>query len=186
MPRVYPRVGGGTVPFKQYFPFQSGLSPPKRVEGRTFEFSFPLPGTAKSKKNSPKAAGPGKNTAPKTPKDRAAGTSSPPKPDDRVHHLDSNGPLQEIPSTKANDTRRDRQAYDQDRRKTPERREYHRRFAQQQRQKAKELGKCRNCGKPAILSQTRCHTCAKNHRQSRRSSDARRRAEAKGGLTTEE
>ena len=63
--------------------------------------------------------------------------------------------------------------------------EYNRRLAQEQRQKAKELGKCRNCTEhTAILHQTRCPTCAENHRQSRRLSDARRRAAAKEKPTT--
>ena len=55
--------------------------------------------------------------------------------------------------------------------------EYNRRLAQEQRQKAKELGKCRNCTEhTAIPGQTRCPTCAEAHRQSRRLSDAKRRA----------
>ena len=62
--------------------------------------------------------------------------------------------------------------------------EYNRRLAQEQRQKAKELGKCRDCTKhTAIPGQTRCTTCAEAHRQSRRQSDARRRALAKGSTT---
>ena len=59
--------------------------------------------------------------------------------------------------------------------------EYNRRLAQEQRQKAKELGRCRNCTKhTAIPGQTRCPECAEAHRQSRRRSDAKRRAAAKG------
>ena len=69
--------------------------------------------------------------------------------------------------------------YEQARSKTPERREYNRRLAQERRQKTKELGKCRNCSRPAILNETRCPTCVERHRQSRRRSDAVRRAAAK-------
>ena len=61
-----------------------------------------------------------------------------------------------------------RRAYEQARNRNTERREYNRLYAQEQRRKAKELGKCRDCSKPAIPSQTRCPTCAENHRQSRR------------------
>ena len=50
---------------------------------------------------------------------------------------------------------------------------------EEQRQKAKLLGKCQNCSKPAIPGQTRCFSCAEQHRQSRRGSDAKRRAAAK-------
>lgn len=150
-------------------------TPPKRVEGRTFEFVFPLPGAARSAKT----VRPSKNTAPKTRKDRAAGTSSPAKPDDRVHRQGNNRPLQETPSAKTNDTRRDRQAYNQARRKTPERKEYNRRYEQERRKRAKELGQCRDCDSPAIPGQTRCPACAEAHRQSNRRSDARRKAAAK-------
>ena len=62
--------------------------------------------------------------------------------------------------------------------------EYNRRLAQEQRQKAKELGKCRNCSEPAIPDQTRCPECAEAHRQSRRRSDAKRRAMAIQSATT--
>ena len=60
----------------------------------------------------------------------------------------------------------ERRKYGQTRRQTPERKEYQRRFAQEQRQKAKESGKCRDCPAPAITGRTRCATCAENHRQS--------------------
>ena len=91
------------------------------------------------------------------------------------------------PATKAKDpetARETRREYDQARNRTPERREYQRQLAQEQRQRAKELGKCRNCPEPAIPGQTRCTTCAEAHRQSRRQSDANRRAAAKEKPTT--
>ena len=71
-----------------------------------------------------------------------------------------------------------RREYEQARNRNPERREYNRRYAQEQRQKAKELGLCRDCSKPAIPGKTRCTTCAENHRQSRRTYDAKLRATA--------
>ena len=72
-----------------------------------------------------------------------------------------------------------RREYEQARNRNTERREYNRRYPQEQRQKAKELGECLDCSKPAIPGKTRCTTCAENHRQSRRRSDAGRRATAK-------
>ena len=150
------------------------------MEGRTFEFSFPLPGSAQRKRNPSKVAGAGKNAEPKTQKDPKARTSGSPKPKSRVHQLNGDKPPQETPLAKTNGTRQNRRAYEKVRNKTPERREYNRRHAQEQRQKAKELGQCRNCSEPAILSQTRCPTCAEHHRQSRRRSDARRRTMDRG------
>ena len=61
-----------------------------------------------------------------------------------------------------------RREYDKKRNKGQERKDNHRRYAQEQRQTARELGKCRDCSKPAIPGQTRCESCAENHRQSRR------------------
>ena len=63
--------------------------------------------------------------------------------------------------------------------------EYNRRLAQEQRRIAKATGKCKSCPAPAIPGQTRCPACAEVHRQSRRLSDARRRAAAKQATTTD-
>ena len=79
-----------------------------------------------------------------------------------------------------------RREYDKKRNESPERREYHRRCAEEQRQRAKLLGKCRNCSRTAIPGQTRCPTCAEHHQQSRRRSDAKRRAMAKAMPAAEE
>ena len=57
--------------------------------------------------------------------------------------------------------------------------EYRRHYAEEQRQRAKQLGKCQKCSKPAIPGLSRCKTCTEAHRQSRRRSDAKRRAAAK-------
>ena len=149
------------------------------MEGRTFEFSFPLPGSAQRKRNPSKIAGPGKNAEPKTQKDPKAGTSGSPKPKSSVHQLNGDNTPQETPLAKTNGTRQNRRAYEKVRNKTPERREYNRRLAQEQRQKAKELGQCPHCGEPAIPGQTRCEQCAEQHRVSRRAYDRRRGAVAK-------
>ena len=75
--------------------------------------------------------------------------------------------------------KQERAEYERRRNQTPERKEQARLLAQSRQRKAKELGKCRNCIQPAILGQTRCETCAENHSQSRRRSDANRRATTK-------
>ena len=91
------------------------------------------------------------------------------------------------PTTKAKDpetAREARREYEHARNRTPERREYRRRYAEVQRQRAKQLGKCQKCSKPAIPGQTRCKTCARNHRQSPGRSDAMRRDAAKETAAT--
>ena len=82
------------------------------------------------------------------------------------------------PATRAKDPETAREAhreYERARNRTPERREYRLRHAEEQRQRARLLGKCQNCSKPAIPGQSRCLTCAEANRQSRRRSDAKRR-----------
>ena len=102
-----------------------------------------------------------------------------PQPDKSRRETDSSGPgAQEAKLLRCRE-------YERARSKSPERMEYNRRLAQEQRQKAKELGQCRNCSEPAILHQTRCPACAEAHRQSRRLSDAKRRAAAKHATTTD-
>ena len=153
------------------------------MEGRTFEFSFPLLGRAQGKRDSSKAAGPGKNTAPKT---RPSGPAVLQKPERRVPQPNGNSAHQETPAAQAGDTHKDRWEYEQAQNKSPERIEYQRLYAQKRPQRARELGKCRNCSKPAILGQTRCFSCAEAHRQSRRRSDVKRRAAAKAMPSAEE
>jgi hypothetical protein len=103
------------------------------VEGRTFEFSFPLPGRAQGKRDSSKAAGPGKNTAPKT---RPSGPTVLQKPERRVPQPNGNSAHQETPAAQAGDTHKDRWEYEQARNKSPERIEYQRLYAQKRLQGA--------------------------------------------------
>ena len=49
------------------------------------------------------------------------------------------------------------------------------RTAKDRREKANELGICRDCRKQAIPNQTRCEACAEKHRVRRRQNDATRR-----------
>ena len=128
---------------------------PKRI---LFQHTFPIPGRPRAGTKQTKRA---KKKLPK------------PKP---------KGDGKRPPATRAKDPEtagEARREYEQARNRTPERREYQRRYAEEQRQRAKLLGKCQNCSKPAIPSQSRCETCAEAHRQSRRRSDANRRAVAK-------
>ena len=107
------------------------------MEGRTFEFSFPLPGSAQRKRNPSKLAGPGKNAEPKTQKNPKAGTSGSPKPKSRVHQFSGDKPPQETPLAKTNGTRQNRREYERARSKSPERMEYNRRLAQERLQRAR-------------------------------------------------
>ena len=79
-------------------------------------------------------------------------------------------------------TAQDRREYERNRRQNPERKEYRRLREQERRKRAKELGHCRDCSKPSIPGQTRYPTCAEKHRESRRRSDAERRAATKGEI----
>ena len=58
-----------------------------------------------------------------------------------------------------------RHEYEPHRKRTAERKELNRRFAQAKRQEAKSLGLCVACGAPPIPDQTRCEVCAEQHRQ---------------------
>ena len=155
---------------------QSPGFPHPRVEGRTFEFSFPLPGNAQAKKKRSRAADPGKNTGSKARKNHregSAGTTRCPQ------ELNGNSTSQEAPSDDAEDQRKKFRKYDRARSQTPERMEYRRLLAQERRQKAKELGKCKSCSNPAKPGQTRCPTCAEKHRESKQRSGTNQRTPAK-------
>ena len=67
---------------------------------------------------SSKAAGPGKNTAPKT---RPSGPTVLQKPEHRVPQPNGNSAHQETPAAQAGDTHKDRWEYEQARNKSPER-----------------------------------------------------------------
>ena len=133
-------------------PEDGPLLSPKRI---LFEHTFPIPGRTRAGTKQTKRA---KKKLPK------------PKP---------KGDRKRPPATKSKDpetAREARREYEQVRSQHPERKEYQRLHEQKKRERAKELGLCRNCSKPAIPGQSRCETCAGNHRQSRRRSDANRRA----------
>ena len=76
-------------------------------------------------------------------------------------------------------TPEERREYERLRGQRPERREAMRKAAQARRQKAKELGLCRDCSNKAIAGQSMCEACAEKHRQARRKDDTARRARLK-------
>ena len=150
-----------------YVPPRTVVPPPKWAIGYTFELSISLPGPANKGGGRPKRkrkTGTGRSI--KKPASKATKPRQRPEPD----------------PVRVEANRQKWVEHEEVRRKSPERKKYRRRYAQEQRQKAKELGLCRNCNKPAIPGQTRCTTCAEHHRQSRRLSDAKRRVAAKGEL----
>ena len=143
------------------------VAPPTRAVGRIFEITISLPEPANGGGRPPGRGKPsrkpkGTRSASK-PRAKAAPKGKQPK---RRHELSPT----EVEAKSA-----ERLEFDRRRRNTPERRDYHRLHAQEQRRKAKELGICRDCRAPAIPDQTRCETCAARHRLSRRKWQTERR-----------
>ena len=137
---------------------RDGQTPHGRVEGRTWELFFDLPWP--------------KNT----------GSTSRKKPVQARHQKRATVKTtrKAIPKHRQNPTparveakHQDRLEYDRQRNQNPERKEQQRLHAKEKRLQAKEAGLCRHCSEPAIPGQTRCETCAENHRQYRRRSKAR-------------
>ena len=139
-------------------------TPHGRVEGRTFEFVFDLPWTAKADRSS-------KAKQKLTRKARRKNTA-------RRPHAKPKQPTQPT-LAQLTTKRKDKPEYDQQRSTTPERREHNRRHAQERRKLARESGNCRDCRNPAKQGQIRCEPCAEKHRVGRRKNDAQRRAPAK-------
>ena len=136
--------------------------------GHTFEFTFDLPkpanaggGPATSKKPGEKRYWEGR-TSKKAP-------ARPTQPKRRSSYTQAD-PAQ------AEEKRLKRVEYERERRQTPERKEYMRIQAVGTSNKRKASGLCKSCQNPAIPGQTRCFSCAEQHRQSRRRSYAERRA----------
>ena len=100
----------------------------------TLHHTFPLPRKRRSAPASPKRAA--KNKArPKVERPRG------PVVQDRLTDKET------AKQPRAKRTPEQHQEYERARNQTPERREYNRRYAQEQRQKAKELGRCQDCTK---------------------------------------
>ena len=66
--------------------------------------------------------------------------------------------------------------YEKSRNQRPERKQFHRDSQKRQRQRKKELGRCKTCPQPIIPGQTRCPSCAAKHRQSHKNATATRQA----------
>ena len=144
------QAAGGNCPPPTGCPAQS----PKRI---LLQHTFPIPGRPRAGTKQTKRA------RKKLPKPKPKGDGKRP------------------PATKAKDpetAREARREYEHARNRTPERMEYRRRYAEEQRQKARLLGKCQNCSKPAIPGLSRCKICAEANRQSPGRSDAKRRGTA--------
>ena len=155
-------------------------SPPKRVEGRTFQFSFPLPGNNSTRKKSSD-----KNLATHGKKGKKTAVPTP----TRNSSKPSNGTSQSRPElTSGPSTSPSRKEYGNLRRQRPDRQKAQRKAAQDTRQRAKRLGLCRDYRDQAIPGQTRCETCAEKHRLARRKNDAERSARklAERQLTNQE
>ena len=146
-------------------------SPPhKWAVGHTFEFSFNLPEPANSG-NSTNT----KKKQSKTPPPKSNVSTCP----TAAQREQSKPQLHAEPNSASVEANRQKRAeYERKRNQTTERKEYRRRLAQVRHQKAKELGKCKDCPNPSIPGQTRCPTCAENHRQSRRRNDVKQKSSA--------
>ena len=135
------------------------MPPQEWAIGHTFEFTFslPQPGNAGGRPTSGKERGgkpPRKTTVSNPPKKATAKVLQP------KHRAD-------LTQSEVEAKCQQRLEYDRQRSKSPERREYRRVRAREERQKAKELGLCVACNAPAIPRQTRCPTCAEKHRVGR-------------------
>ena len=132
------------------------LTPLRRAIGHTFEFTFSLPKPANRGGHPHNWNKPAVKTSRKaTPMAR--------KPKPRVE-----------PTPEQIEAQKEaRRAYEKKRNQTPERKELKRRVTQEKRNEARSLGLCITCHGTPIPDQTRCETCAENHRVSRRQSQQR-------------
>ena len=120
------------------------VPPPSRVEGRTFQFAFSLPGK-KRRKSKPEKDAPARkpNRKTKTP---------------------SKGGNQAKPDTRAT-TKTDSKGHDRTNNQTSDRKEYTRLWGQNRRDEAKKNDLCARCKEePPIPGQTRCKKCAEKHK----------------------
>ena len=153
----FPRTRGDR-PYEATSSYTLTLVPPRgRVEGRTFDFTFDLPGK-------PEVGKPAKKRSKRTPPQKGQPKSRQPKR------------RPELSAAEVEAKREERLEYERRRAKSPDRREQNRLHAQERRRKAIEEGLCVACRAPAIPEQSRCPTCAEQHRVDRRRWQANRRA----------
>ncbi len=103
-------------------------------------------------------------------KAKKAGNKTPRK---ATHKAKKASPRPEPTPTEVEARAENRRAYEQERNQTPERKELLRRVTQSRREEAKRLGLCVGCGETPIPGETRCESCAENHRQYRRQAEHR-------------
>ena len=131
--------------------FLAYISPRERVEERTWEYTLDLPGTFK-------ASRPRKTKTARNPRQKSMQGTSAGKPKQPAKPTSA----QVVPKQGAKLKHALKSST------TLDRKEQNRLHAQDNRQKARELGRCRDCPDPAIPDQTRCERCAEKHRVSRR------------------
>ena len=132
------------------------LCPPPRAIGHTFEFTLSLPEPS--------------NTGGRPPSKEKKSRKENRKSTHRSHPKKTGQPKSSPEPTQAQvEAQKEvRRAYDRQRSQTPERKQLQRRIAQEKRDQRRSLGLCITCHGTPILDQTRCETCAENHRAAQR------------------
>ena len=148
---VYPRVGGGTVGAGPTLLRHRGLSPQTRAVGATFLRRVPLPARFNGKYD---------------PADRPSSTPTLLKPGDRRRFTKPGKtkpksepnprPPRKVLPPKVKRTPERQREREGPRQRPPEYREASKKAAKDWRERAKELGICRDCREQAIPNQTRC------------------------------
>ena len=170
---VQPFQVGEAAQLRRYLPAQAGYS-----KERIFESTFVIP-TRKRTKSNKKSAGAKQNVKRSTKQKVAEGkptTGRPEKPLRRLEAESPDSPGSTAPKPANEETsKQDRQDPELlKKQQRGNRKGYRRRYMQERRKKAKELGECRDCNDRAIPGQTRCESCAGKHRLVRRANYYRR------------
>ena len=143
-----------------------------------FESTFVIPTRKRTKSN--KKSGSAKQNVKRSTKQKVTEgkptTGRPEKPLRRLEAESPDFPGSSAPKPANEETskqdRRDPELLKEQQREN--RKDYRRRYMQERRKKAKELGECRDCNDRAIPGQTRCELCAGKHRLVRRANYYRR------------
>ena len=141
-----------------------------RNQGRTFEFTIPLPEPSNAGGRPPTRA---KQAGKKTRKPSTQGRAAPKAKQTNPRTAPTPAPLEAEP--------REQLEPESKRTSTPERRKYRRLRAREERKKAIEAGLCVACRAPVIPEQSRCEQCAERHRVDRRRWQMEKRAKDKQG-----
>ena len=153
----------------------SAVAPPGRVIGATFTLRVPLPSRFNGKYDP--ASRPSSTPILLKPEDRRRFTKpAKTKPMSEPKHR----PPKKVSPPRIKKIPEEQREHEGPKQLQPEHREASRQTAKDWRERAKELGLCRDCREQAIPKQTRCEACAEKHRVSRRKNDAKRRTAARG------